>query len=34
MFGIYYALSAVAVMTTFGFDLPPHRASTCTSSSA
>jgi MFS family permease len=23
MFGIYYALSAVAVMTTFGLDLPP-----------
>jgi MFS family permease len=24
MFGIYYALSAVAVMTAFGLDLPPH----------
>src|SRR6185295_15232892 len=23
MFGIYYALSAIAVMTTFGFDMPP-----------
>jgi hypothetical protein len=23
MFGIYYALSAIAVMSTFGFDMPP-----------